>query len=123
MSLADGWVLNPAVELTLFANLRLLVVFLELRCPHATLNGCTNGKAGSRRWTITAWCVRWSGGWIGRTTGPGATAAPLERPRAIFWNISRVSTIASFERVTTFTLIGLQPISGWSVARCKFSAR
>jgi hypothetical protein len=29
MSLADGWVLYPAVELTLFANLRLVAVFLE----------------------------------------------------------------------------------------------
>ena len=65
---------NPAIEPDRVANLYLLVVFLEDRCRRATLNGCMTGKPSSLRWTITAWCVRWTGDWIGPTAGPGATA-------------------------------------------------
>src|SRR5271157_3070745 len=104
MPLPGGWVLNPAIEQPWFANIGLLVVFLEYRCPRATRNGCTTGRPSSRRWTITAWCVRWTGDWIGPKAGPAAMAVLPDRVRAICWNISRVSTIASFGQATTSIL-------------------
>ena len=85
-----------------------LFAILMMHASRATPSGCTTGRPASPRWTTTAWCVRWSGGWSGRRDWPcrnGFAPGHVPGERRFARSFCASSTSASWPTSDEFLLL------------------